>query len=141
MLHGWRRRAFRLLGVGGGEHHVHRPGELHQGLDVGRLPVELAAHVREQIVHPGAHAVVWQVEVDQNVADMDAQAAEAAVGEVSVQKLQQEAELLLLTTRKSPDQGLSSDKLHQQTVRVFWLLSRDKWLQHHIEGFAVLKLS
>ena len=87
MLNDWWRRAFRLLVVGGGEDHVHCPGELHQGLDVGGLLVQLAGHVREQIVHPGAHAVVRQVEINKNVADVDAQATEATVSKVSVQKL------------------------------------------------------
>ena len=99
----------------GGEDDVYSTGQLHQGLQVVHLPVQLPQHVREEIVHPAGHPVVGEVEIYQDVAHVDTEGAEPLVRQVLVHELQQQAELLLIPPGQRLHQAVSSDELQQQT--------------------------
>lgn len=80
-------RFIHLLVESGSQHNIHGSGELHQGLQVVDLLVQPPHHLFEEVVHPRGHSMMGKIEIDNDVANMDAQSAESVIRDISVKEL------------------------------------------------------
>merc|ERR1712025_1154563 len=120
---------------------IHNSRQFHQCLNVGNFTVKFLGHVGKQVVNTVTEAVVGKIEINQDATDVDTKFAEPAIGQISVEKLQQQTKLLLLSSSQRSGQTFSSNEFHQQRISVFWLLSGHIRFQNCVQSFAVFKFS